>query len=138
MIILTKWYLECILSLRIVNSKEKEGMASEILLSKDLMHLKFRYNRCISILKLYLFLLDFIPIELHWNFKLYCLYYFFLENASLQLGMRLIYGCGLYVDFYGIISDQNLVQDVQGLSSIGEQKIAGPKIFFNYSYRPMV
>ena len=89
MIILTKWYLECILSLRIVKLKEKEGMASEIFLSKDLMHLKFRYNRCISILKLYLFVLVFIPIELHWNFKLYCLYYFFLKMRASN------WGCGL-------------------------------------------
>ena len=50
--------------------------------------------------------------------------------------MRLVYGCGLYVDFYGIALDQHLVQNVQGLSSICEQKIAGPKNVFNNSYRP--
>ena len=31
-----------------------------------------------------------------------------------------------------------VVQDVQGLSSIWKQKIAGPKLFFNNSYRPKV
>ena len=33
-----------------------------------------RNNRCISVLKLYLFVFVFIPIALHWNFTLYCFY----------------------------------------------------------------
>ena len=42
--------------------KRKEGLTSKILLSKDLMHMKVRNNRCISILKphLYMFFLVFM------------------------------------------------------------------------------
>ena len=36
--------------------KRKEGMTSEVLLSKDLMHIKVRNNRCISVLKPYLYM----------------------------------------------------------------------------------
>ena len=90
MIILNTWYQESILSLRIVNSKGKEGMTSVILLFKDLMHITFRNNHCISVLKPYLFVLVFIPIELHWNFKLYCVYYFLSKCEPSH------WGCGLY------------------------------------------
>jgi hypothetical protein len=59
-----------------VNSKEKEGMTSEISLSKDLIHMKACNNRRVSVLKLYLFVLVCLPIELHWNFRLCRLFFF--------------------------------------------------------------
>ena len=43
----------------------------------------------------------FIAIErLYWNFKLYCTTFFSKMCAS-KFGVRLIYGCGLYMDVYG-------------------------------------
>ena len=39
---------------------------------------------------------------------------------------------------YGLVLNQNLVQDVQGLSLSYAQKIAGPKIFFIDLVRPKV
>lgn len=42
----------------------------------------------------------FIAIQLYWNFKLYC-FYFFPKFALPNWGVRLIYGCGLYTDIYG-------------------------------------
>ena len=44
----------------------------------------------------------FIAIErLYWNFKLYCTTFFSKMCAS-KFGVRLIYGCGLYMDVYGM------------------------------------
>ena len=49
----------------IVNSKEKD-MTSENSLSEDLIHMKARYNHCVSVLKPYLCLLVFfLLIEIH-------------------------------------------------------------------------
>ena len=43
----------------------------------------------------------FIAIEcLYWKFKLYCTTFFSKMCAS-KFGVRLIYGCGLYMDVYG-------------------------------------
>ena len=38
------------------------------------MHVTVRNNRCISVLKPYLFVLFLHQLELHGNFKLYCFY----------------------------------------------------------------
>ena len=43
----------------------------------------------------------FIAIERYWNFKLYRVTFFSKICAS-KFGVRLIYGCGLYMDIYGI------------------------------------
>ena len=46
----------------------------------------------------------FIAIErLYWKFKLYCTTFFSKMCAS-KFGVRLIYGCGLYMDVYGTYS----------------------------------
>ena len=42
----------------------------------------------------------FIAIERYWNFKLYCTT-FFSKICTSKFGVRLIYGCGLYMDVYG-------------------------------------
>ena len=46
----------------------------------------------------------FIAIERYWNFKLYCIT-FFSETCASKFGVRLIYGCGLYMDVYGMQDD---------------------------------
>ena len=40
-------------------------------------------------------------MQLYWNFRL-CCFYFFSKFCASKSGVRLIYGCGLYTDVYGI------------------------------------
>ena len=47
----------------------------------------------------------FVAIQLYWNFKLYC-FYFFSKFCTSKLGVRLIYGCGFYMDVYGMPSSR--------------------------------
>jgi len=46
----------------------------------------------------------FVAIRLKWNFRLRC-FYFFSKFCASKSGVRLIYGCGLYTDVYGIMND---------------------------------
>ena len=48
--------------------------------------MKARNNHRVSVLKPYLFVLVWLPIELHWNFELCCLYFIFFHNLSFQIG----------------------------------------------------
>ena len=80
---------------------KKKGMASEILLSKDLIiDMKACDNHHVSVLKLYLFVLICLLVALHWNLKVCSLYFFFLIRAS-KLGLWLIYGCSICMGCYG-------------------------------------
>ena len=60
-------------------------MTSEILLCKDLIDVKAHNHHRFSVLKRYLFVLVCLLIELHWNFKV-CFLYFFFQNSSFQIG----------------------------------------------------
>ena len=92
-----------------MNSKEKV-MASKMSLSKDLIDVKARNNHRVSVLKSYLFFLLCLLIELHYKLKvsLY-LFVFFFQNWVFEIGggaylrVGLIYGCGLFMDFYRIV-----------------------------------
>ena len=78
-------------------------MASKISLSKDLIDVKAGNNHRVSVLKPYLFVRPCLLIELHHKLKV-CLHlfiYFFFKIVSSKLGVGLIYGCGLFMDFYG-------------------------------------
>ena len=83
-----------------MNLKEK-GMTSEISLSEDLIDMRARSNHRVSLLKPYLFVPVCLLIELHENLKVCCVYFFFSKIGVSKLGMGLINGCGLYMDFYG-------------------------------------
>ena len=88
-----------------MNSNEKV-MASKMSLSKDLIDVKARNNHRVSVLKSYLFFLLCLLIELHYKLKvsLYLfVFFFFFKTGSSKLGVGLIYGCSLFVDFYGIV-----------------------------------
>ena len=87
-----------------MNSKEKV-MASKMSLSKDLIDVKARNNHRVGVLKSYLFFLLCLLIELHYKLKvsLYLFVFFFFKIGSSKLGVGLIYGCGLFMDFYRIV-----------------------------------
>ena len=67
-------------------------MTEEISLSLDLINVKDNHNFWVSVLRPWLF----VAIQLYWNFKLYCFYFF--QILHLQIGgvaylqMRLIHG----------------------------------------------
>ena len=61
--------------------------------------MKGRKKHRVSALKPYLIVLVCLLIELHYNSKVCCLCLFTFSN----LGVRLIYGCCLYMDFYSIL-----------------------------------
>ena len=79
---------------------QENVMASKISLSKDLIDVKARNNHRVSVLKPYLFVLLCLLIELHRKLKV-CLCIFFFKIVSSKLMVGLIYGCGLFMDFYG-------------------------------------
>ena len=55
-----------------------------------------------SVLTPYFFVRSCLPMELHWNLKVCCLYFFFFFKIwASNLGVQLVYGCSLYMDFYG-------------------------------------
>lgn len=54
----------------------------------------------VMVLKAYLFVLACLLIELQWKLKVCCLCIFCFSKFGLP-NWGLVYGCGLYVDFYG-------------------------------------
>ena len=59
-----------------------------------------KYRYLVTVLKAYLFVLACLLIELQWNLKVCCLYIFCFSKFGLP-NWGLVYGCGLYMDFYG-------------------------------------
>ena len=89
----------------IVFSKEK-GNTSKILLSKDIIDLKAQNKHCVSILKLYFFVLVCLitnrtSLELKSLLSLFFVFFCFFKIWASKLVVRLICGCSLYMDFYG-------------------------------------
>ena len=86
-----------------MNSSEKGGTTNKISLSSDL-NVKDANNFCAGVskpcLSILVCLYKNVAIQLCWNFKPFC-FYFFPKSALLNW-VRLIYGCGLYTDVYGI------------------------------------
>ena len=68
-----------------MNLKEN-GKTSKISLSKDFIDMKARNKHRVSVLKTYLFIHVCLLIELHWNLKVCCLYFFFFQNSDLKIG----------------------------------------------------
>ena len=89
-----------------MNPNEKEGTTNEISLSLNLINMKDGNNFYVGVSKPQLFVLVcsvvclqrclFLAMQLYWNFKLYCFYFF--HNLRFQIGgvaylrMRLIHG----------------------------------------------
>ena len=57
----------------------------------------------------------FVAIQLCWNFK--PCFYFFSKICASKLGVRLIYGCGLYMDVYGKLRKIWNVEDFMHLEN---------------------
>ena len=97
-ILKTKFALGEHLMFFIVFSKEK-GNTNKISLSKDLIDMEAHNKHCISVFKPYFFVRACLPIELHWNLNVCCLYiflfFFFCKIRASKLGVQLIHG------FYG-------------------------------------
>ena len=79
------------------NSSEKEGTTNEISLSLDL-NVKDGNNLCIGVSEP---CLSILVCLLEYNSAGTLLFLFFSKIWAPKLGVRLIYGCGLYTDVYG-------------------------------------
>ena len=89
----------------IANSKEKV-MASEISLYNDFIDMKARNYYRVNVLKPYLFVLNCLNSDrtsLELKGLLPQFFFFSFKIVVSKLGVGPIYGCGLYIDLYGIL-----------------------------------